>query len=189
MIISVPDSQNLLVQSLPVPKSLSLSVPKSFSLILLLLFIFTSAGLSQEKAPDFIGKTLNGKEIKLSDYQGKVVLVDFWASWCPPCREEMPELIKFYKSHNDKDFELIAVNIDEKNSNMEQFLGKLFPEPQFPIIVDDHQQIPPLFNIEAMPTTIFIDKKGDIRFRHDGFRLEYITDFNNELSQLLKEKS
>jgi thiol-disulfide isomerase/thioredoxin len=189
MMISVPDPQFPKSLSLSIPRSQSLPVLKSLGLILLLLIIFNAAGLSQEKAPDFSGKTLNGKEIKLSDYQGKVVLIDFWASWCPPCREEMPELIKFYKSHNNNDFELIAVNIDEKSSNMEQFLGKLFPEPQFPIIVDDHQQIPPLFNIEAMPTTIFIDKKGDIRFRHDGFKEDYVNDFNNELSQLLKEKS
>lgn len=162
-------------------------------LFVLLLTSFTALGICQEKegekAPDFNGKTTNGKQIKLSDYQGKVVLIDFWASWCPPCRDEMPELIKFYKSHSSPDFELIAVNIDDKNGNMERFLDKLFPEPEFPIVVDDHQQIPPLFNIEAMPTTIFIDKKGNIRFRHDGFRQEYITDFNNELSQLLKEKS
>ena len=53
---------------------------------------------------------------------------------------------------------------------MQHFLDKLFPEPEFPIVVDNTQQIPPLFNIEAMPTTIFIDKKGKIRFRHDGFK-------------------
>ena len=163
----------------------------SIKFLLVLLFIsFTGLGLCQEKnspAPDFTGKTSNGKQIKLSDYHGKVVLIDFWASWCPPCREEMPELVKFYKEHRDSDFTLIAVNIDDKSSNMENFLDKLFPEPEFPIIVDNHQQIPPLFNIEAMPTTIFIDKKGEIRYRHDGFKKDYVSDFNKELSQLLKE--
>ena len=91
--------------------------------ILVLLFVFLATGISQEKngspAPDFTGKTLQGKEIKLSDYLGKVVLVDFWASWCLPCHEEMPELIKFYRSHNNSNFELIAVNIDNKEENME----------------------------------------------------------------------
>ena len=139
-------------------------------------------------APDFKGKTLGGKEIKLSDYLGKVVLIDFWASWCPPCREEMPELIKFYKTHKDTAFELIAVNIDNESENMQRFLDKLNPKPGFPIIVDNKQEIPSLFDIEAMPTTIFIDKKGKVRFRHDGFKAEYINDFNNELTQLLKEK-
>ena len=68
-----------------------------------------------EIAPDFSGKTPDGKVIKLSDYKGKVVLVDFWASWCSPCREEMPELIKFYKTHGNSDFEILAVNIDKDN--------------------------------------------------------------------------
>ena len=157
----------------------------------MMLTAFVSIGVCQEKddsiAPDFKGKTSEGKEIKLSDYAGKVVLIDFWASWCPPCREEMPELIKFYKSHNDPKFQLIAINIDNDKANIEKFLDKLSPKPGFPIIADNEHQIPGLFNIEAMPTTIFIDKKGKIRFRHDGFKQSYINDFNDELTQLLKD--
>ncbi len=157
----------------------------------LLLTVFIGAGICQEKegstAPDFEGKTIQGKEIKLSDYQGKVVLLDFWASWCPPCREEMPALIKFYKSHTDPDFQLLAINIDDNKGNMDRFLDKLFPRATFPIISDDSQKIPPLFDIQAMPTTIFIDKKGKIRFWHNGFKESYVTDFNTELNQLLKE--
>jgi thiol-disulfide isomerase/thioredoxin len=158
---------------------------------ILFLTLFISEGFSQEKigspAPDFQGKTIKAKEIKLSDFAGKVVLIDFWASWCPPCRQEMPALIEFYDSHKNPKFELIAVNIDDKRENMENFLDNLFPEPEFPIIEDHSQKIPPLFNIEAMPTTIFIDKKGKIRFWHNGFEASYINDFNSELTQLLKE--
>lgn len=164
-------------------------VTKYFSILVLITFV--STGICQGKegstAPDFNGKTTNGKEIKLSDYLGKVVLLDFWASWCPPCREEMPALIKFYRSRKDPKFELIAVNIDNKKDNMDNFLDKLFPEPAFPIVLDNDQKIPALFNIEAMPTTIFIDKKGKIRFRHDGFKESYVNDFDSELTQLLKE--
>ncbi len=160
-------------------------------LLILVTAAFLGRGLSQEKedlpAPDFKGKTIKGNEIKLSDFKGKVVLLDFWASWCPPCREEMPQLVKFYKTHNNPDFQLIAVNIDNNAGNMQKFLDKLFPQPEFPIIEDDAQKIPALFNIEAMPTTIFIDKKGNIRYRHDGFKDSYVNDFNTELTQLLKE--
>lgn len=159
--------------------------------LVLLLAAFVGNSICQEKdgaqSPDFEGKTTQGNEIKLSNYLGKVVLIDFWASWCPPCREEMPELIKFYKTHKDPKFELIAVNIDNHSENMQSFLDKLFPKPAFPIIVDDNQKIPLLFNIEAMPTTIFVDKKGKIRYRHDGFKETYVNDFNKELTQLLKE--
>jgi thiol-disulfide isomerase/thioredoxin len=159
--------------------------------IILALTAFIGNSVCQEKeaspAPAFEGKTSQGKEIKLSDYSGKVVLLDFWASWCPPCREEMPELVKFYKSHKDPHFEIIAVNIDNDADNMKHFIDKLTLKPDFPIIADNSQQIPPLFEIEAMPTTIFIDKKGTIRYRHDGFKQSYINDFNEELTQLLKE--
>jgi len=159
--------------------------------LFLLLTAFVSIGVGQEKenspAPAFEGKTSQGKDIKSSDYLGKVVLIDFWASWCSPCREEMPQLIKFYKSHKNPEFEIIAVNIDNDTKNMQSFLDKLVPKPDFPIIADNNQQIPPLFEIEAMPTTIFIDKKGNVRFRHDGFKESYINDFNEELTQLLKE--
>jgi hypothetical protein len=70
---------------------------------------------------------------------------------------------------------------------MQSFIDKLVSKPDFPIIVDNNQQIPPLFEIEAMPTTIFIDKKGKMRYRHDGFKQSYINEFNEELTQLLKE--
>jgi thiol-disulfide isomerase/thioredoxin len=157
----------------------------------LLLITFVSIGICQEKestpAPAFDGKTSQGKEIKSSEYLGKVVLIDFWASWCSPCREEMPELIKFYTAHKNPNFEIIAINIDNDAKNMQSFLNKLTPKPDFPIIADNSQQIPPLFEIEAMPTTIFIDKKGNVRFRHDGFKKSYVDDFNKELAQLLKE--
>lgn len=159
--------------------------------LLILFTLYIQKGICQEKigssAPDFEGKTINSKEIKLSDFTGKVVLIDFWASWCPPCRQEMPALIDFYDTHKNPNFELIAVNIDDKKENMERFLDNLFPEPDFPIIADHHQKIPPLFNIEAMPTTIFIDKHGKIRFWHNGFKTTYVNDFNSELTQLLKE--
>jgi thiol-disulfide isomerase/thioredoxin len=164
-------------------------VTKYFSILFLIIFV--NIGFTQEKvgslAPDFNGKTIDDKEIKLSDHIGKVVLIDFWASWCPPCREEMPALIKFYRSHKNPKFQLIAVNIDNKKENMENFLDKLFPEPAFPIVVDNEQKIPALFNIEAMPTTIFVDKKGKIRFWHNGFKESYVNDFDSELTQLLKE--
>lgn len=157
----------------------------------LLLIAFFSNGICQvkvgSKAPNFEGKTLNSKELKLSDYSGKVVLIDFWASWCPPCREEMPQLIKFYRAHKDTSFQLIAVNIDDNKDNVTHFLDKLFPEPSFPIVLDNTQKIPPLFNIQAMPTTIFIDKKGKVRYWHNGYKDSYVNNFNSELTQLLKE--
>jgi len=161
-------------------------------MLFLLSVVFICSGTAQNKigssAPNFEGKTFKGKEIKLSDYLGKVVLIDFWASWCPPCREEMPALIKFYRSHKNLNFQIIAVNIDDHIENANHFVDDLFPPPPFPLIADKDKHIPSLFNIKAMPSTILIDKKGTIRYWHSGFKKTYSRDFNKELTQLLKEK-
>lgn len=147
-----------------------------------------AAKLEGKPAPDFIGKTISGEEIKLSDYKGKVVLLDFWASWCGPCREEMPFLIDFYRHNKNRDFEIIAINIDDKAKNMEKFLSNIFGRPEFPILFDQHKNIPPLYDIETMPTTIFIDKNGTVRYWHNGFKKSYEVQFQDELNALLKEK-
>ena len=153
-----------------------------------ILVITTLAGSRDNNIKSFTGKTLKGKQIKLSDYKGKVVLLDFWASWCPPCREEMPELVKFYRKHKKDNFVIIAVNIDDKSDNMKKFLYKLFPEPSFPIIWDSEKIIPAKFDISAMPTSIMIDKTGKERFRHNGFKKNFIKQFEEELKLLNTEK-
>ena len=140
------------------------------------------------QAPVFTGKTPEGKEIKLSDYRGKVVLLDFWASWCGPCREGMPFLTDFYQENQKSDFQTIAINLDDKAENMRNFLSRFYVPPGFLVLVDRKKEIPQLFDIKAMPTTIFIDKKGVPRFRHNGFKASYREQFQKELGELLEEK-
>jgi thiol-disulfide isomerase/thioredoxin len=156
--------------------------------VILFLALFTAAYSGNNGINSFSGRTLNGKEIKLSDYKGKIVLLDFWASWCGPCRKEMPELIKFYRKHDKDDFVIIAVNIDDKSNNMKKFLYELYPQPSFPMIWDSEKKIPAQFDISAMPTSIMFDKTGKERFRHDGFKQEYIEQFEEEIQLLKNEK-
>ena len=159
---------------------------KSNHIIFLFLFFFVSSYAEQADkiAKSFSGKTIDGKEIKLSDFKNKVILLDFWASWCLPCRKEMPELIKFYDKHKKEGFIIIGVNIDDHSENIKKFIDKLSPKPNFPILWDPNKEIPAKYNIEAMPTTIFIDKTGKERFRHNGFKANYIEDFENEFNLL-----
>ena len=91
-----------------------------FKLILFLIVFSLTIGYAKQdnKNINLWGKTLDGKEIKLSDYKNKIILLDFWASWCIPCREEMPELIKFYNKHKKEDFVIIGINIDDHSENM-----------------------------------------------------------------------
>ena len=156
-----------------------------FVFLLIYISIGRAGDLTGKAAPGFSGKNIDGKEINLSDYRGKVVLLDFWASWCVPCREEFPFLVKFYQEHQKGDFIVLAVNIDDKEENMRSFLAKYYSTPVFPVIFDAEKSIPPLYELESMPTSIFIDKKGIIRYAHTGFNDTRKKEFQQELSTLL----
>lgn len=162
--------------------------------IALVLFYFTlfsfvfASDFIGKPAPEFKGKDIDGNVVSLADYRGKVVLLDFWASWCGPCRKEFPFLINFYNTHKKEDFIVLAVNIDTKSENMFQFLSQIYGAHVFPIILDSEQKIPPLYQLESMPTSIFIDKKGNIRYVHNGFNESYKKDFKAEFSKLVREK-
>jgi len=163
--------------------------PGRLLIIFLIAVNFAHAGdLTGKAAPAFTAKDTKGNERSLSDYKGKVVLLDFWASWCVPCREEFPFLIRFYEAHQKEDFIVLAVNIDDKEENMQNFLSGFDIPPLFPVIVDREKAIPPLYELESMPTSIFIDKSGIIRYVHTGFNKSRKKEFKEELSTLLKEE-
>lgn len=110
------------------------------------------------KAPDFELKTTDGTAIKLSDYKGKAVMINFWASWCPPCRAEMPALQEVYKEYESKDFVILAVNLNESNLAVNQFRDKL--GLTFPIVIDKDNEVSKLYDIVPLPTSYFVNKQG-----------------------------
>lgn len=140
-------------------------------------------------APNFQGVTVSGETVKLSDFENKVLVLDFWASWCEPCQEEFPFLIDLYKQYKDEGFVVIAINLDEHPEAMQKFLARLeIQKVPFPIISDSKGKTPKLYGVEAMPTTFFIDRKGMIRYKHAGFKESYKRDYERELRELLTEK-
>jgi thiol-disulfide isomerase/thioredoxin len=158
---------------------------------ILLVFTLTAfAGNAPEigqAAPQFQATTFDGKKIQLTEFQGKVVLIDFWASWCGPCRQEMPFLNELHQRYRKSPFEIIAVNIDDKIGNAKSFIDRL-PDPiHFTVVEDSEQQIPPLYDIKGMPSSILLDKKGVIRFWHTGFKESNKEDYISEIDGLLKE--
>ena len=157
-------------------------------LVFILGSVVFAADLTGEQAPLFKGKDINGKEIQLSDFRGKIVLLDFWASWCGPCQEEFPFLVDLYADHKKDDFIVLAVNIDNEKENMLRFLRKKYATQVFPVIFDSEKTIPPLYDLQGMPTSLFIDKKGVVRYIHTGFNDSSKKQFTEELNQLLKEK-
>lgn len=110
-------------------------------------------------APDFELKDLSGKDVKLSDFRGKNVVLNFWASWCPPCREEMPEFQKIY-SENQDNLVVIGVNLQESRENAESFVKRL--GITFPILLDPNAQVKDMYNVFTQPVTYFIDANGKI---------------------------
>ncbi|NPA41658.1 MAG: TlpA family protein disulfide reductase [Aquificae bacterium] len=133
--------------------------------LLLYMALFTNSqqappGLGKGKpAPDFKLKTLDGKEVSLSDYRGKVVLINFWATWCPPCREEMPLFESVYRKYKDKGFEILAISTDASIDPVRKFVREF--KLSFPILYDD-KNVVNLYSVQGLPTSFLIDREGKI---------------------------
>ncbi|GGB40152.1 redoxin domain-containing protein [Virgibacillus dakarensis] len=113
-------------------------------------------------APDFELKTLEGETVRLSDYKGKRVLANFWATWCPPCRAEIPDLEKLY---NNKDVVILAVNLTESEKsvdNITDFVEEY--EMTFPVLMDVNSDVSTAYQVQAYPTSYMIDSNGRIQF-------------------------
>ncbi len=156
-----------------------------------LLFLFPVSFLHSQAtgiaAPDFSAQTLDGKRVSLHDFHGKVILLDIWASWCGPCKQEIPFLAETDKQYREKGLVILAVNIDKKLENVRKFIDGCQTAPGFRILLDPDAGIPPLYEIKGMPTTLLIDRKGRIRFRHQGFKADATEDLLSEIRTLLGE--
>src|SRR5699024_8149677 len=117
-------------------------------------------------APDFQLETLDGETVKLSDLRGEKVMVNFWATWCPPCRAEMPDMQKF---HENTDVNILAVNLIDTESNRDnvpEFLDEL--GLTFPVLLDEESEIATEYKIVAYPTSFMIDSNGRIQLKTMG---------------------
>lgn len=115
-------------------------------------------------APSFTLKNLAGEEVNLKDFSGKKVMLNFWATWCPPCKEEMPAMEEFYKE-NSNEIEILAVNLDPQN-DVEGFVRE--KELTFPILLDQAGSTQQTYSIISIPTTFIIDENGLILKKHIG---------------------
>ena len=136
--------------------------------------------------PDFRVMTLDGRPLQLSALKGKVVIVDFWATWCPPCVAEVPNLNELYSQYKDKGFEIIAISLDEGGEDpLRSFVTT--HAVTYPVVLGDYRTVH-LFGLEGrvvLPTTYLIDKKGRIARRYIGYQDKGV--FEKEIQQLLAE--
>jgi thiol-disulfide isomerase/thioredoxin len=155
--------------------------------VLLLTAVLTPCHAADIKAgdvfPDLSGFKLEGK---LPDStKGKVVLVDFWASWCGPCKQSFPVMEELHKRYVDRGLVIIAINVDENRAKMEDFLKK--NAVSFVVLRDANQKLVEKAGITAMPSSFLMDREGKVRFAHTGFRgAETKKQYEEEIESLLK---
>ncbi len=143
------------------------------------------AASTEIPAKDFYLKSITGENLRLEEFKGQVVLLNFWASWCGPCRQEMPFLEKIHTKYKDLGFSVIGVNIDEKTEDASGFLKK---QPvTFPILLDANKKVSEDYNIMAMPTTYIIDQDGVIRFVHHGYKPGWEVTYEEQIKELLQK--
>lgn len=121
-------------------------------------------------ASDFELQDMDDEKVKLSDYRGKVVLLNFWATWCPPCIREMPSMERLHQQVDADDFKVIAVNQMEDVDQVFAFTGQLEVDPTFAILFDSTSEVSRDYAVRGLPTTYLIDKEGNIRYRAVGGR-------------------
>ncbi|MES9895671.1 MAG: TlpA disulfide reductase family protein, partial [Candidatus Thiodiazotropha endolucinida] len=136
-------------------------------------------------APDFTLKSREGVNIKLSELRGQVVMVNFWASWCGPCRQEMPLLQQLFDRYQSLGFSLLGVNVDEDRVAADKMLSDL--PVSFPILYDDRSKVSKQYQVKAMPSTFMVDRDGRIRYLHKGYKPGYEEEYQQQIRQLLRE--
>ncbi len=144
-----------------------------------------SSGLTGQPAPDFALRSATGDVLRLSEYRGDVVMINFWATWCGPCRQEMPLLDELYSRYQRVGFMLFGVNIDVDSRRAMSMVDDL--GISFPVLFDTRKEVSKLYRVEAMPVTILVDREGDVRYVHHGYKPGYEQLYLDEIRTLLRE--
>ena len=139
----------------------------------------------QAAAPDFTLKSAEGRNLRLQEQRGQVVLVNFWASWCGPCKQEMPHLNRLYDKYRASGFTLLAVNIDDDARHGAATAAKW--GLKFPVLLDADKSVTKLYDLGAMPSTVLIDRDGRVRFLHRGYREGVEDTYERQIRELVKD--
>ncbi|WP_226703565.1 TlpA family protein disulfide reductase [Microbulbifer elongatus] len=136
-------------------------------------------------AADFTLASLKDGNLKLSEQRGEVIMLNFWASWCGPCREEMPLLNDLHARYEPVGFQVWGVNVDANREDAQAMLNKIPVE--FPVLFDSQSDVSKLFGVEAMPSSVFIDRDGNVRYVHKGYRTGDEAEYKKIIKELIRE--
>src|SRR5215470_744860 len=166
---------------------MSVSTFRRLAAVLIAAFLLDAAAHAalDGPAPDFTLKSRAGENIKLSELRGQVVLINFWASWCGPCRQEMPLLDQMYQKYAPLGFTLLGVNVEQDSTDAERLLKDT--PVTFPILFDAQNEVSKLYDVTAMPSTVLVDRDGKVRYVHKGYQPGYETEYQTQIRALVKE--
>jgi peroxiredoxin len=136
-------------------------------------------------APAFTLAARGGQDVSLAQYRGQVVMINFWASWCGPCRQEMPLLESIYKKYNKMGFTMLGVNVEPDSNAANEWL-KATPV-SFPILCDRDSKVSKLYDVAGMPSTVIIDRSGKVRVLHRGYKPGDENEYLDSIRSLIRE--
>jgi peroxiredoxin len=154
---------------------------------LVALAVPASATDGSPPAPAFTLANRAGGETSLASLKGQVVMINFWASWCGPCRQEFPALDEIYGKYKPMGFEMIGINVESEKADAERFLGKT--PVSFPILFDPDNKVSGSYGVSAMPTTFLVDRQGRVRWQHRAYKPGDEAKYIEQIRAVLRERS
>jgi peroxiredoxin len=142
---------------------------------------------SSAPAPDFTLASRGGKPVSLTQYKGQVVMINFWATWCGPCRQEMPHLEAIHKKYSKMGFTMLGVNVEPDSKAADAWLAKQGTPVSFPILFDTDSKVSKLYSVAGMPSTVIVDRKGKVRVLHKGYKPGDENEYLNSIRTLIRE--
>jgi peroxiredoxin len=149
------------------------------------LAVASVQGAPATAAPDFTLPARDGTKVRLSDLKGQVVMINFWATWCGPCRQEMPLLGQLQDKYEPLGFTLLGVNVEPDSAAAVAWLKNV--PVQFPVLFDTQSAVATGFGVEGMPSSVFIDRAGNVRYVHRGYQPGDEAKYADMIRSLLKE--
>jgi peroxiredoxin len=152
---------------------------------LLITLPLAAAVDTNSPAPDFTLNAQTGKPVELTQFKGQVVMLNFWASWCGPCRQEMPLLDSIYKKYGKLGFTMIGVNVEPDSKAANDWLKQT--PVTFPILYDTDSKVSKLYGVSGMPSTVIVDRKGTVRMIHHGYKPGDEEEYLSSIRSLMRE--